>query len=354
VSATIMRHRARKATLVSAAILSLLGPVAAAADAPTGLQRDMVFAAYTPLSGNAERVRRLLSPLTARRMQQQLLREHQVLRGQAVDLAQERFALYVPARVPPQGHALLVFVPPWKEARVPQEWIPALLRSGTIFVSAAQSGNDADVFNRREPLAVLAAWNAMQRYRIDPAHVYVGGFSGGSRVALRVALAYPDLFRGALLEAGSDPIGSAEVPLPPVELVHRFQQDSRLVFLTGEGDTFHLAQDARSRDSLKTWCVFDTDVQPLPRTSHDVPDGAAFARALNALDQPKPPDPDRLAACRQHNQQAMSAQLHEARALIDRHLADDARKLLEKIDAQYGGLASPQSMDLMQRIEPEP
>ena len=348
------RNLASKSRLVLTAILSLLGPMSAAADAPTGLQRDVVFTAYTPLAGNAERVRRLLSPLTARRMQQQLLRAHQVLRGQAVDLEQERFSLYVPAHAPSQGYALLVFVPPWEDPRVPQEWIPALLRSGTIFVSAARSGNDADVLNRREPLALLAAWNVMQHYRIDPARVYVGGFSGGSRVALRLALAYPDIFRGALLEAGSDPIGSAEVPLPPVALVHRFQQDSRLVFLTGEGDTFHLAQDARSRSSLKTWCVFDTNIQSMPRTSHDVPDGAAFARALSELDRRRPPDPGRLTVCRQRTQEAMSAQLQEVQALIDRRKADDARKLLEKIDAQYGGLAAPQSVDLMQRVESEP
>src|SRR6185312_174309 len=235
-------------------------------------------------------------------------------------------------------------------ARVPQEWIPALLRSGTIFVSAAQSGNDADVFNRREPLAVLAAWNAMQRYRIDPAHVYVGGFSGGSRVALRLALAYPDLFRGALLEAGSDPIGNAQIPLPPPGLMNRFQQDSRVVYFTGEEDVLHLAEDARSRESLKAWCVFDVDVESMRRTGHELADGQNFSRALKSLRKRAPPDAGKLAACRAGVSQSVSAQLDQVKELVGQGKPDAARKLLEQIDEHYGGREPPHPLMLMQRV----
>jgi poly(3-hydroxybutyrate) depolymerase len=52
-------------------------------------------------------------------------------------------------------------------------------------------------------LALIAAQNAMAQYSVDPQQVYIGGFSGGSRVALRLALGYPDVFHGALLNAGS-------------------------------------------------------------------------------------------------------------------------------------------------------
>ena len=62
--------------------------------------------------------------------------------------------------------------------------------------------NRALVFG--EPLALLAAHNIMQPYSVNREHVFIGGVSGGSRIALRVALSYRDLFRGALLNAGSD------------------------------------------------------------------------------------------------------------------------------------------------------
>ncbi|MBS0432708.1 MAG: alpha/beta hydrolase [Proteobacteria bacterium] len=297
-------------------------------------------------------MRRLLSPLTAWRMQRQLQQAHETLSDQAIELSRERFALYVPPRAPSQGYALLVFVPPWEDAQVPQQWVPPLDRNGVIFVSAARSGNDADVLDRREPLALLAAYNVMQRYHVDPERIYVGGFSGGSRVALRLALAYPDLFRGALLEAGSDPIGSAGIPLPPAGLMRLFQQDTRLVFLTGSEDTFHTAQDSRSRDSLNAWCVFDSVTESMWRAGHDVATGTDFGRALKALQRSARPETGRLDACRQRNQQAMDAQLQQAQALIEAHEIDAARKLLEQIDAKYGGLAAPRSVELMERIGP--
>ncbi|HJU25842.1 MAG TPA: PHB depolymerase family esterase, partial [Rhodanobacteraceae bacterium] len=332
------------------AIAALVMPFAASADAPVGLQHQVVFTAYTPLAGNAERMRRLLSPLTSARLRQQLLQAHRPPGGQSVDLSRERFALYVPATAPPQGYGLLVFVPSWEDARMPQPWLSALNRRGVIFVSAARAGKDADVFNRREPLALLAAYNVMQRYKVDPRRVYVGGFSGGSRVALRLALAYPDVFRGALLEAGSDPIGSDEIPLPPADLMQRFQ-DSRLVYLTGTEDTLHLAQDARSRDSLQTWCVFDVDVETLRGAGHDVADGAGFGRGLGALEKHATPDPDRQSDCRQRTRQALDSQLRDARMLLEQGRPAEARELLERIDARYGGLAAPASTELMRKME---
>jgi poly(3-hydroxybutyrate) depolymerase len=140
-----------------------------------------------------------------------------------------------------------VFIPPWPRAEVPRQWIPALNRYNTILVTAANSGNEAPTIDRREPLALLALHNIMAQYPVDPQQVYIGGFSGGARVALRVALGYPDVFHGALLNAGSDPIGTLDVPLPPADLFRRFQESTRLVYLTGERDDENLGRDMYSR-----------------------------------------------------------------------------------------------------------
>ena len=324
----------------------------AAAQAPVGLQDSVVFTGYTPLAGNAERMRRLLSPLTAWRMRRQLRQAHQRLSEQAIDLAQERFTLYVPTRAPPpQGYALLVFVSPWDDAREARQWLTALDRHDTIFVGALRSGNDIDVLNRREPLALLAAFNVMQRYRVDPDRVYVGGFSGGSRVALRLALAYPDLFRGVLLEAGSEPVGTTAIPLPPADLLHRFQQTMRVVYLTGARDDYHQREDARSRDSLQAWCVTSLSSVEMPWAGHELADAGSFSRALDKLMQPAQPDADKLAECRAANQRSLDSQLQQAQKLVDAGRGDEARKLLEQVDARYGGLAGQRAVALLERIE---
>src|SRR4029077_12118401 len=98
----------------------------------------------------------------------------------------------------------------------------------------------------------------------------VGGFSGGSRVALKIALAYPDLFRGVLLNAGSDPIGDTEALLPPDDLFAQFQNSTRLVYVTGSADSPNIQLDSVSRDSMKAWCVFNTAVEIELKVDHDV------------------------------------------------------------------------------------
>lgn len=333
-------------------IVLLAIPFAHAGVAPTGLREDVTFTAYSPLAGNAERMRRLLSPLTAWRMQRQLQKAHERLSEQAIDLARERFTLYVPKHPPPaRGYALLVFVSPWEDAREAQQWVSVLDRTGTIFVSAQRSGNDMDVLNRREPLALLAAYNVVQRYHVDPNRVYVGGFSGGSKVALRLALAYPDVFRGVLLEAGSEPIGTPAIPLPPADLLHRFQESVRVVYLTGDRDDYRQREDAGNRDSLRRWCVTSLSSVRVPWLGHELADAGSFSRALNKLSEPAHPDADKLARCRAANEQSLQSQLRQARALMGAANPEEARKLLEQVDTKYGGLAAPQVVTLMERLD---
>lgn len=305
---------------------------------------------YAPLSRSSELVRRLLTPLNAQRVLQAATQPGHGLREQSIDLAQESFAIHVPARRPSRGYALLVFVPPWPEAVVPPGWIGTLDRRGIIYVSAAHSGNDANVLDRRVPLALLAAWNMMRRYRIDPQRVYIGGFSGGSRVAERIALGYPDLFRGALLIAGSDPLGSASLVLPPAGLFHAFQRDTRLVYLTGRNDVPHRVMDERSRRSMKAWCATHVDTVMEPWTSHELPAAVPFDRALDRLEHSRPPDTDTLARCRAGIDHDLDAQLQQVEQLLGEGKPSPAQALLARIDAHFGGLAAPRSIRLAGKI----
>jgi dienelactone hydrolase len=340
--------------LRSVLLLALLcGHVHAASpaspDAPTGLQRDVLFTAYSPYSRSAELMRRTLTPLTVQRIAQSP--ESKNLREQAIDLAGEKFALYVPPSSRPQGYALLVYIPPWEEAGVPKSWLPAFDRHGMIFVAAANSGNAAKILDRREPLALLAAHNVMQRYHVDPQRVYIGGFSGGSRVAMRIALAYPDLFRGALLNAGSDTLGEPARPLPPDDLFRNFQESTRLVYLTNKQDSLHVSMDLASRHSMQEWCVFDVHSENTPWAGHDVPDAITWNHALGALDEHAAIDAKQLADCRTRVAGELDAQLDKVAALIEAGRRDEAQKLLYAIDARFGGLAAPRSTGLQTRLD---
>ena len=180
----------RLALPFGAAVAALLVRPASAQTVVSGLRNEVVFTEYSPLASTAELVRRLSSPLTAFRLNQEAEHAGQTLHGQPIDLARERYSINVPAspHSPSGTYSLLVFVPPWPRAEVPRHWIPVLDRYHTILVTAANSGNDAPTTDRREPLALLAAHNIMRQYPVDPQQVYIGGFSGGARVALRLAL----------------------------------------------------------------------------------------------------------------------------------------------------------------------
>jgi predicted esterase len=307
--------------------------------------RDVVFADYSEPASSAELVRRMLSPLAALQLKRQMARTGKQLAGQSIKLSEEKFVVYVPSPQPARGYALLVFVPPWEDARVPPGWTAVLDRYGVIFVSAARSGNDESVFDRREPLALLAAHNAMQRQPVDPERVYIGGFSGGARVALRLALGYPDVFRGAILNAGSDPIGDSHIPLPPKDLFLQFQS-TRLVYVTGEGDAARLSDDMASMHSMKKWCVFDVQSHVVRSGGHEVADSTALAWALSVLMHDARPDATKLGACRLAVEEELNLKLRELDSLAAAGHDDDVQKLLLKIDGRFGGLAAPRTIEL--------
>jgi hypothetical protein len=327
-------------------MLTLVASAQESSEIATGLQRSVTFSEYSPLSRSTEIARRALSPLA----NVEIARFSAQLRPQAVDLRQEKFSVYVPPQHAPRGYALLVFIPPWEDARLPPGWAPALDEKGVIFVSAAKSGNEENVIDRRIPLALLGTYNIMQRYPIDPERVYIGGFSGGSRVAMRTALAYPDLFHGALLNAGSDPIGGSEALLPPDDLFAQFQSSTRLVYVTGSDDSWNIQHDLVSRDSMKSWCVFGTTVENMLKVGHDAATLYALRRALSALDQRPPVDPEKLSACRAHVAKELAADLQGVADLIERDKPHDAWRSLTKLDIRYGGLATTESIQLEQRI----
>lgn len=315
-----------------------------------GLHNDVVFSGYSVLSSSPELLHRLLSPLNAVRAGKRLALSAMALRDQPIDLAKERFTVYVPAHAPAPGYGLLVFVPPWQNAMLPRGWAAILERRGLIFVSAANSGNEANILDRREPLALLAAHNIMQRFHVDPERIYIAGFSGGSRVALRLALGFPDVFRGAFLNAGSDPIGDAQVPLPPPELFSRFQEMTRIVYISGQDDAVNVDKDAASTGSMLEWCVFDWYAERSPWAGHEVAGPPVLGRALDLLDKHAQPNLARLNKCRLRIDQELGKEIDQAGDLFAAGKVDAARKLLDKIDARFGGLAAPRSVDLAARF----
>ncbi len=343
----VPRGRARSRSGCAGAVCLVL---AACATASGHLETGVVFTRYTPLASNAEIVRRVLPPLTYRRVQEALAARRQQLADQAIDLAKERFDVYVPdAPPPPAGYGLVVFVAPWDDPTKPRTWQLPLDRHGLVFVSARNSGNDQPVLDRRLPLALLAYENVRARYPIDARRVYVMGFSGGGRVAERAALAYPDVFRGAILAAGTDPIdGSAGVYKPRAELFRQFQR-SRLVLVTGDQDWDIQHDDELALRALRAACVLGVTTESF-HGGHVAVDMRALDRALDDVEAPPALDERELARCNARVDQAIAARLAAAAATLVRGDREGARRQLKTIEAEFGGLAAAGLLALDARL----
>jgi predicted esterase len=330
---------------------AILLALAACATSYGRTESDVVFTRYSPLSRNAEVARRALPPLTYQRFQQTLATRGLRLSEQAIDLAKEQFDLYVPPGPPPaRGYGLLVFISPSPQAIQPRFWRAPLDRHELIFVSAENSGNDANTLDRRVPLALLAYENVRARYPIDGERVYVGGVSGGGRVAEIVALAYPDVFRGALFNSGADPIdGRDGMYKPSAELFRRFQH-TRLVYATGDQDEGVLAQDEVSRRSMHDACVFDVKTETVFGMGHEAIDAVAMDRVLDDLEAPRAVDEVELARCNARVEREIAAALADAAAAIARGDRDGARAKVKAIDARFGGLAAAGIVELDARL----
>ena len=351
-----MMHRLRRALsrmarAIGGVIVALNANVHAEPSSSPGALSEVHFTDYTALSSNLEMARRMLSPLQAAELPKYLAQRGETLREQPVDLAGESFALYVPAREPREGYGLVVFIFPWDVAQLPDGWASVLDARGLIFVSASHSGNDQSAAARREPLAILAEQNVAHRYPIDPQRIFIAGFSGGSRVALRLALAYPDVFRGAVLNASSDPIGNAAIHLPPKDLFLQFQENVHLVYVTGDRDTSRISWDLESMHSLRDWCVFHAEDQTSNFTGHEIMSAEALARALDAVEKPMDADAARLAECRAGLDAELQGKLAAVRSLISAGNRDAARDLLKDIDTRFGGLAGQETLGLEREID---
>ena len=166
---------------------------------------------------------------------------------------------------------------------------------------------------------------------------------------MRIALAYPDIFRGAILNAGSDPFGKAGIAIPPKELFYLFQGRTRIVQVTGTYDEIVAMGDSRMRKSARDYCIRHLEVQPMPRTGHALMGAKALQSALSWLEMPQADSAD-SAQCLEHMQLAIDKGLTEVQDSINHGLKQKAGRQLSVIDKSYGGLATPASIEMARRI----
>ena len=212
------------------------------------------------------------------------------------DVTKEKFKLVVPKSYAHSAKwGLFVYINADDAPGLPAEYEPILEKRKLIAVAPYKAGNGRNVFDRFR-MAVDAAYTLQKRFNIDPARVYVSGFSGGARVASMLSVAYADLFSGAIpfcgvnfyTEIPSEPGKHWPVGYIPVnEALAIAKSKGRFVLVTGEKD-FNLANTrAVYEHGFKKEGFKFAKLLEVPGMNHSTPPAEWFEKGLDFLDKSK-------------------------------------------------------------------
>jgi predicted esterase len=204
----------------------------------------------------------------------------------------ELFQVIVPASQSTNASwGLLVWISPSDEPRIPSDWDAELGKRQLIVVGAYRSGNGRQPIDRIR-LALDATYNVCRRYKVNRDRIYVGGFSGGGRIASMLGVGYADIFRGTLAICGVNfylPVSDGHGKNWPASYISEqgmillAQKSGRFVLLTGEQDpnrenTRDLANNGFKLAGFKSVLYLE-----VPGMNHEIPGAPTLAVALDFL-----------------------------------------------------------------------
>jgi predicted esterase len=181
-------------------------------------------------------------------------------------------------RIPPGGNpnGVLVFVKSGESGEIPRDWAAQLDAQNLIWIAADDFGNEHPRSQRI--LVAIAALKFMESTEtIDAKRLYIGGISGGGRIASQIMTQFPQYFRGALFIVGADLWTAAEKPLLPQMIANRY------VFVTGSADFNQLSMQ-RMYTNYRQAGIRDAMLMDLPHFGHQFPNAEQLGRAIDFLD----------------------------------------------------------------------
>lgn len=225
------------------------------------------------------------------------LRMHAAETPPPFSIGMEKFDIIVPKKYKKgDPHGLFIWISPGNAPNIPAEWEAVLAEKKLIFVGAHNSGNNREVFARMR-LAVDANDNLRDLYDIDPARVYVSGFSGGGRVASMLGVTYADMFTGTIAFMGAnfytDVVDAAKTEvfqmryIPHEEIAALAKAEGRYVLVTGEKDFNLKNTTAVYEDGFKKEGFKAVELMNIPGQGHQPPKAEWLKKAIEFLDARK-------------------------------------------------------------------
>lgn len=189
-----------------------------------------------------------------------------------------KWQLYVPHSYDPSKPAgVIVFVNRWGNSGGSKKSYNSVLTEHNLIWAGVLDAGDATPMNERMMRAILALPMLAKDYALDPARVYIGGFSGGGHVATILATGKPEMFKGGLFVGGTV---SWDNKVPSgIDIIRQ----NRYMFMAGSND-IALKTMQRTLSTFRKEGVEHADLIVMPNQRQEMPGPKHLDEAIRFLD----------------------------------------------------------------------
>lgn len=244
------------------------------------------------------------------------------------DSTAQSYERYVPKSLKPQeSPGLVLFVSPSDQGQGWNAFRDVCDSQRLIFASPHRAGNGVDT-RQRIRIALDVLDELRRDFGIDPDRTYIGGFSGGGRIACAIGFSLPEYFGGVI------PVCAAGDLREETWLRHRVRERISVAHLTGESD-FNRGEVERFRGPMLAAVGVRSKVWVAPRTGHAVPTTPVVKEAIEWLEQAAP---QRRQMATKYPASRMAADDSPSRTQWAQRLLGEGESRLKNAETRYSGL----------------
>ena len=220
---------------------------------------------------------------------------------------------------------VLLFISPGKDPAGIKQWAATCQELGVLLASPHNAGNKCPT-RQRTRIIMDVLGDLRTKHNIDPDRCYLGGFSGGARMACSIAFALPEYFGGVLpVCAGGELRSETYLRHRVIDRLSVAQLTGDTDFNRGEVERLHQTELSNLGVRCKTWVATDC--------SHRIPNANVFTKAIEWLEEDVPRR-QQLAKKWPTSRQPITL----TRKQWSDRLLDEAKKRLDDPDTLYSGL----------------
>ena len=244
------------------------------------------------------------------------------------DSKSQTYELFLPAKLDKSKPSpCIIFISPSDQAVGYRSFAKVCRARGVILASPHKAGNRCPI-RQRVRIVLDVIDDVRRKHNIDPDRTYIGGFSGGARIACAIAFALPESFGGVIpICAGGDLRRESY-------LRHRVIDRLSVAHMTGTGD-FNRGEVELFRHGMLKEVGVRSRVWVVKGLGHGIPSTTQLTAALKWLDEGAK---KRQLLAKRYASTRLDRDKSPSREEFAKQLAADAKLRLKKPGTLHSGL----------------